>query len=115
MRTPIHHHTRIALAQVMVLLVYCGVLLGRNAGAMTATEGGPLPEPLFPPDNWWNLDISTWPVDPGSASYVNFINNGSTRHLHPDFGGNAGTQQDPYACYGMPYAVVSGASSSDLL
>ncbi len=32
-------------------------------------QGGVLPSPLplFPPDNWWNLDISTAPVDPGSA------------------------------------------------
>src|SRR5574342_108876 len=70
--------------------------------AMDATRGGtrPQPLPLFPADNWWNLDISSWPVDPNSASYVSFINNGSTRRLHPDFGGNAPTQGDPYAIYG---------------
>jgi hypothetical protein len=84
--------------------------------AMTSTAGGPLPQPLplFPADNWWNLDISSWPVDPNSASYIGFINNGGTRKLHPDFGGNAGTSQDPYACYGFPYAVVSGVAASDL-
>ena len=56
----------------------------------TATLNGPLPGPLplFPRDNWWNLDISTAPVDPNSANYIAFINNGSTRRLHPDFGGN---------------------------
>jgi hypothetical protein len=58
--------------------------------AGTATLGGPIPGPLplFPPDNWWNLDISTAPVDPGSASYIAFINNGSVRRMHPDFGGD---------------------------
>ena len=96
------------------------VLLTVSGGpvcAMEATIGGtlPAPLPLFPADNWWNLDISAWPVDPNSASYVSFINNGSTRHLHPDLGGNAPTPEDPNACYGMPYVVVSGVSSADLV
>src|SRR6266550_8573776 len=92
-------------------------LSGGSAFGMNAIVGGalPAPLPLFPADNWWNLDISAWPVDPNSASYISFINNGGTRHLHPDFGGNAPTQQDPYACYGMPYAVVSGVGSADLV
>src|SRR6478672_12656669 len=77
------------------------------AWAMNAARGGALPQPLplFPADNWWNLDISAWPVDSNSASYISFINNGGTRHLHPDFGGNAPIPEDPYACYGMPYVV----------
>jgi len=84
---------------------------------MDAVRGGALPQPLplFPADNWWNLDISSWPVDPNSASYISFINNGGTRRLHPDFGGNAPTQSDPYASYGIPYAVVSNVAASDLL
>ena len=92
-------------------------LSGGRALGMDATIGGalPTPVPLFPADNWWNLDISAWPVDANSASYISFINNGGTRHLHPDFGGNAPTPQDPYACYGMPYVVVSGVSSADLV
>ena len=46
--------------------------------AMDALRGGapPHPLPLFPPDNWWNVDISTAPVDSASASYIAFINNG---------------------------------------
>src|SRR5262249_52858639 len=33
--------------------------------AMDALPGGALPQPLplFPPGNWWNLDISNSPVD----------------------------------------------------
>jgi len=73
-----------------------------------STLGGPLPGqlPLFPPDNWWNLDITTAPVDAGSASYIAFINNGSTRRMHPDFGGDVapGSVQ----IYGFPYLVVDG-------
>jgi hypothetical protein len=85
------------------------------ASAMSTLLSGPLPaSPLFPPDNWWNLDISNWPVDASSGNYIAFINNGGIRRLHPDFGGNAGTTQDPNAIYGFPYAVVSSVSSADL-
>ena len=72
--------------------------------AAASIQGGTLPGPLpiFPRDNWWNLDISRLPVDPGSAGYINFI--GPTKTLHPDFGGNVspGSAQN----YGFPYAVV---------
>jgi hypothetical protein len=63
--------------------------------AAVSTLGGALPGPLplFPADNWWNLDISIAPVDPNSAAYINFINNGSTRQVHPDFGGGRVTRQ----------------------
>src|SRR6266508_6688432 len=82
------------------------------AWAMNSTRGGALPQPLplFPADNWWNLDISSWPVDGNSASYVDFINNGGTRRLHPDFGGNAGSG---FSIYGTPYAVVTGVNRSE--
>ena len=72
--------------------------------AQGAAPPGPLP--LFPPDNWWNVDISAAPVDSNSASYIAFINNGGTRHLHPDFGGEVSTGS--VGIYGMPYAVVDG-------
>jgi hypothetical protein len=84
---------------------------------MTATLVGALPQgaALFPADNWWNLDVSTWPVDLASPSYIQFVNNGSTRLLHPDLGGNAGSSSDPFAAYGMPYVVVSGVTPADLV
>src|SRR5918996_2114707 len=83
------------------------------AWAMNFARGGALPQPLplFPPDNWWNLDISNWPVATNSASYISFINNGGTRRLHPDFGGNAGSG---FSIYGMPYATVTNVTSGDL-
>src|ERR1043166_458407 len=89
---------------------------GPLAYAMTATRGGALPQPLplFPADNWWNLDISNWPVDANSANYMAFITNGGTRRLHPDFGGDAGSTQDPNAIYGMPYAIVRNVNAADL-
>ncbi len=67
----------------------------------------PSPLPLFPADNWWNTDISAAPVDSLSTNFINFINNGSPRSVHPDFGGDA----DPSpSIYGMVYAVVPGST-----
>jgi hypothetical protein len=70
--------------------------------AVTGSLGG---RQLFPNTNWWNLDISRAPLDPGSAAYINFVsgrvgsNTTATRRLHPDFGPSP---------YGIPYVVVSG-------
>ena len=98
------------LAVALFGLVACSVA----APARVATaDSGPVlggalpgPLPLFPPDNWWNTDISAAPLDPGSAAFISFINNGGTRRLHPDLGGTVspGSAQT----YGMPYAVVDG-------
>ena len=66
----------------------------------------PAPLPVFPADNWWNTDISAAPVDASSAGYIAFVNNGGTRRLHPDFGGQVSTGS--VGIYGMPYAVVDG-------
>jgi hypothetical protein len=72
-----------------------------------AVRGGPLPQPLplFPPDNWWNSDITAAPVDPNSASFLSFI--GPTRGMHPDFGGDSGDSSAPI--YGFPYVTVAGS------
>ncbi|MCX6552122.1 MAG: hypothetical protein NTY02_14170 [Acidobacteria bacterium] len=50
---------------------------------------------MFPSDNWWNLDISGAPVDPRSASFINFI--GGTSRVHPDFAPSP---------YGIPFVTV---------
>jgi len=97
-----HSKSRLAAA-------VASIAAGAGIVAIAAsTLGGALPGPLplFPPDNWWNLDITTAPVDAGSASYIAFINNGSTRRMHPDFGGDVapGSVQ----IYGFPYLVVDG-------
>jgi hypothetical protein len=63
----------------------------------------PLPLPLFPPDNWWNADVSSAPVDPNSAGFISLIGAGVS--LHPDFGGSDGS---PNGIYGMPYVIVPG-------
>jgi hypothetical protein len=109
-------HLRSFARRAAALAVLFFLVSTAPASAMTSARNGALPEPLplFPADNWWNLDISSWPVDPGSAQYISFVNNGGVRRLHPDLGGNAGTAQDPDAIYGMPYAVVSGVTTADL-
>ena len=65
--------------------------------------------PLFPADNWWNLDIRSAPVDANSADFIGFINNGGQRKLHPDFGGEV--SPGSVAIYGMPYAVVDASQA----
>ncbi len=93
------------------LAVVVAVLCGAVAVALAATLNGPLPGPLplFPADNWWNADISAAPVDPASASYIAYINNGSARRLHPDFGGDAAPGS--VSIYGFPYIVVDGSTT----
>jgi hypothetical protein len=63
---------------------------------------------VFPLDNWWNLDISSAPVDGNSTTYIDFVSGRdpshptATRSLHPDFG------PPPY---GIPYVGVSGGQA----
>ncbi len=111
------------LAMVCVLAIAAGATMplaqsGAPAGRTlsggvqsrpaVAQLGGALPGPLplFPADNWWNQDISLAPVDAQSAPFIAFINNGSPRRLHPDFGGYEfpGSQN----IYGFPYVIVTG-------
>lgn len=97
-----HRSAQILLATATTL-VLAAIL------SAASTLGGPLPGPLplFPSGNWWNLDISSAPVDPASASYIAFI--GASRGLHPDFGGDVSTGS--VAIYGYPYAVVDSSVS----
>lgn len=54
---------------------------------------------VFPDDNWWNTDISSFPVHPHSDAYVDAI--GRWQYLHPDFG----TVWDERPI-GIPYVIV---------
>ncbi len=85
--------------------LFVALLLILPAGAQPVRNGPlPGPLPLFPPSNWWNVDITSAPVDPNSAAFIAYI--GVTRGMHPDFGGDSEDPESPI--YGMPYAVVSG-------
>jgi hypothetical protein len=98
---------RIRLA---LLLALAALRAASGVPGSAQVVNGPLPQPLplFPPDNWWNVDVSAAPVDPASAAYVTFI--GATRELHPDFGG-AVDPDDPTnpEIYGMPFVSVPGS------
>lgn len=91
-----------ALAAVLVSRVVQG----------QAVPGGSLPGPLplFPSNNWWNLDVSAAPLDPSSAAFVSFI--GAAKGLHPDFGGDSSPAPE---IYGFPWIVVSGAEPLEIL
>jgi hypothetical protein len=53
---------------------------------------------VFPGDNPWNTDVSSYPVSPSSAEYLAGIAKSGGGFLHPDFGSNPS--------YGIPYVVV---------
>ena len=97
------------------LLLFIAPLVARTSESAVEDTGPvangalPGPFPLFPPTNWWNLDVSGAPVDSNSAAFISFVNNGGTRRLHPDFGGDVspGSVQG----YGMPYIVVDGTQT----
>src|SRR5262247_3088949 len=96
-------------------LLLLSIACGHNPASPSGSPSGPAPSgssngvqlaedfggrPLFPADNWWNVDISNAPVDPQSGAFISFI--GSTRTSHPDFG------PPPY---GIPYIAVSGTQA----
>jgi len=54
-------------------LMSVGVLLGVVEAASTLGGAIPGPLPIFPADNWWNLNIAQASVDPSSANYISFI------------------------------------------
>ena len=98
---------QVALALAAAVIAVPAVLAQQCPATVPAqgpTPPGPLP--VFPADNWWNADVSAAPVDSGSAGFIAFIGNGSTRRLHPDFGGEA--SPGSVDIYGMPYAIVDG-------
>ena len=99
MRIPAPHRWCSGLA-VFVLAAVVSV-------SALATLNGPLPGPLplFPRTNWWNLDIASAPVDPASAAYISFV--GTTRGLHPDFGGDV--SPGSVDIYGFPYVIVDSS------
>jgi hypothetical protein len=95
--------SRVLTVVLTLALVAAVVRVLVGYAAQGAALPGPLP--LFPADNWWNVDISAAPVDPASATYISFI--GATRTAHPDFGGDVSTGS--VQVYGFPYVVVDSA------
>src|SRR3954468_6772603 len=103
-----HHLNRLFVVSFSALILLCGAAFsqagtcsGMTVGQLTSLNGF-VP---FPSTSLWNTDISSAPVDPNSANYINFI--GSTVTLHPDFG--AGTFHNQ--TIGIPYQVVAGTQA----
>jgi len=84
-----------------IALSQTGTCAGMTVGQLTSLNGF-VP---FQSNSLWNTDISTAPVDPNSANYINFI--GSTVTLHPDFGSGTFHNQT----LGIPYQIVAGAQA----
>lgn len=104
-----------------LLALLCTLFIGGCGDATTPSPAGPndpgdppgggvmrnepLAPPIFPADNWWNLDVSEAPLDAGSAAVVDWIcrrgdpGDACATAVHPDFG------PPPY---GIPYVVVPG-------
>ena len=89
-----------------VTLVFALAPIHASAQGVLRGSGLPAPLPLFPPDNPWNVDVSLAPLDT-THNYIGFI--GTTRGLHPDFGGDV-DPSDPTLpdIYGMVYITVPG-------
>lgn len=93
-----------AIAAAVLAFAGCSAL----TGGPSAPSGRTLPAvrsgvpvvggcSIFPADNWWNTDISNYPVNPRSDRYIASI----PGNLHPDFGQNPD--------YGIPFDVVPSA------
>jgi hypothetical protein len=83
---------------------------GGATGGTTGTAGaGSVPTiagcNIFPADNPWNLDISGYPLNPNSASYI--ANMSPSTAFHPDWG----TVTDEY---GIPFSTGTGATPQPL-
>ena len=76
-----------------------GTGTGAGSGTAAPNTGSVAGIPaIFPPDNPWNTDISSYPVHANSANFISSI--GAATGLHPDFG------SDPNG--GIPFVVVDG-------
>lgn len=93
------------------LFAVFGLFLGACGDEPTGPDAGTPPElnedlgALFPPDNWWNVEVSAAPVDADSDALIDWIcdraapTDPCAADLHPDFG------PPPY---GIPYVGVAG-------
>lgn len=87
--------TRFLFPFLIIMLVCAWIAAAQNAGVPTIGNC-----PVFPADNPWNTDVSAFPVEPNSESYIASISAEGDEYLHPDFGSNPD--------YGIPYVVVPG-------
>src|SRR5688572_25205398 len=93
-----------------LLSLVLAIALAFNASP--ATQGGaiPVPLPLFPPNNWWNIDISNAPAVSDPTIYHARMG-GANKGMHPDFGGDAGDGN----VYGFPFILVNSTQQKLLV
>jgi hypothetical protein len=96
-------HRTLAVALTLAALCACGRANVPPTGGGAANDSGHVTSAnvpivggcqIFPADNWWNTDISSYPLDPLSSQYIAAL----PGYLHPDFG------RDPH--YGIPFNIV---------
>jgi len=88
------------------MLAIMGSLAFANISVAAPQLCAPLPSPLFPPENWWNQDITWAPVDSNSDAFIYFLNRFGTVRTAMVLGGDvAGYYPE---IWGFPYAVVDG-------
>lgn len=98
-----------ALAALLVLAAGSSALgpyptLGTKCGVFPRPDSSvPATARSLPDQRAWNQDVSQAPVDPRSASIIDYIDAHGGDFLHPDFGSPRG--------YGFPYRVV-GANAA---
>jgi hypothetical protein len=102
------HRTLTLMLSIAVLTSCGGTNLPSAAGGITGGTAAARPArvpvvggcQVFPANNWWNTDISAYPLDPNSSRYIAAL----PGNLHPDFG------QNPH--YGIPFNIVPSSQKS---
>jgi hypothetical protein len=107
MRLTLHARRALTIA-IGVTIAGCGESTNPHLGGLPSNNPVLLEDfsdrQVLPASNWWNVDISSAPVDPQSDAIIDFIsgrtaqNPTARRQVHPDFG------PPPY---GIPYVGVS--------
>ncbi|HZV77908.1 MAG TPA: hypothetical protein VFF63_09150 [Candidatus Babeliales bacterium] len=96
-------HRTLTIALTLAVLSSCAhtnVPYAPAAGTNGSGQASPANPPvvggcqIFPANNWWNTDISNYPLDPLSSQYIAAL----PGNLHPDFGRNPD--------YGIPFNIV---------
>jgi hypothetical protein len=107
MRLTLHARRALTIA-IGVMIAGCGESINPHPGGLPSNNPVLLEDfsdrQVLPASNWWNVDISSAPVDPQSDAIIDFIsgrtaqNPTARRQVHPDFG------PPPF---GFPYVGVS--------
>jgi len=99
MGEPLNLKKSVLLLFLIIFLSCCRI--SNDAGDDPQLPAGDLQ--IFPPDNPWNTDISSFQVHPDSAEFISSI--GKNKNIHPDFGTIWNGAPN-----GIPYVIVPGST-----